>query len=143
VEPDLSRLRSGEIAERVGWVPQNPELGFLTHTVRDEIVHTARRLGRTVDPRAIADAFGLTHLLDASPFRLSGGEQRRLALAAGLAHRPGLVLADEPTVGQDPDTWASVVGWLTSARDAGASVAVATHDPELPRDVTLELGTAP
>jgi len=140
IEPDFSRLRSREIAEKVGWVPQNPELAFLTHTVRDEIAHTARRLGRQVDPHAVADAFGLASLLDTSPFRLSGGEQRRLAVAAGLAHRPGLVLADEPTVGQDPDTWASVVGWLTSARDAGATLAVATHDAELPCDVALDLG---
>jgi energy-coupling factor transporter ATP-binding protein EcfA2 len=142
IEPELARLQSRELAARVGWVPQNPELGFLTRSVREEIAHTAHRLGRAIDVEAVAETFGLADLLEASPFRLSGGEQRRLALAAGLAHRPGVSLLDEPTVGQDPDTWASVVGWMSSARDAGASVVVATHDADIPRDVTLELEEA-
>lgn len=142
VDPDRSRLQSQALAREVGWVPQNPEIGFLTSTVREEIAHTAKRLDRPIDAKAIAEVFGLAHLLEASPFRLSGGEQRRLSLAAAVGHRPGLLLLDEPTVGQDPDTWASVVGWMVSAREAGASVALATHDPDVPRDETIELGTA-
>jgi len=70
----------------------------------------------------------LDHLAGANPFQLSGGEQRRLAVLGALAHRPGVVLLDEPTVGQDRHTWAAVTGWLLATRDAGATVAVATHD---------------
>jgi energy-coupling factor transport system ATP-binding protein len=139
VTPELAKLRSRSLSELVGWVPQSPELGFLERTVRAEIAATGLRLDRTVDVSAVAEVFGLSALLDASPFRLSGGEQRRLALAAGLAHRPGTLLLDEPTVGQDPDTWASVVGWMTFARDAGAAVAMATHDGDVPNDVSYEL----
>src|SRR5690606_8153930 len=74
------RWRSPDLARRVGWVPQNPEHGFLTHRVADEVRLTATRLGRTVDADALLAAFGLDRLADASPYHLSGGEQRRLGL---------------------------------------------------------------
>lgn len=135
VLPELRRKKSAALAAVVGWVPQNPEHGFLTSTVADEISHTASRIGCTVDVAAILEVFGLQQFAGSSPYRLSGGEQRRLALAASLAHRPGIVLLDEPTVGQDPGTWAAVAGWVESARAAGATVAVSTHDADLRLDV--------
>src|SRR5699024_5737778 len=127
----LHRWRSTDLARRVGWVPQNPEHGFLTTTVRDEVLHTGRRLGVPVEVEAVLQVFGLDHLAAANPYQLSGGEQRRLAVAAALAHRPGAVLLDEPTVGQDRATWAAVSGWVMTAARAGASVGVATHDADL------------
>ena len=139
ITPDRSRMSSRDLASQVGWVPQNPEHMFLAHTVRDEVELTARRLGRHLDVDAGLDAFGLTRLANVHPFRLSGGEKRRLAILAGLAHRPGVILLDEPTVGQDPDSWAAVVGWLTSAAAAGAAVIAATHDDALPADAIVHL----
>ena len=132
-------MSSRDLAGQVGWVPQNPEHMFLTHTVRDEVELTARRLGLHIDTAAGLDAFGLAGHADVHPFRLSGGEKRRLAILAGLAHRPGVILLDEPTVGQDPDTWAAIVGWLVSAAEAGAAVVVATHDETLPTDAATSL----
>lgn len=134
VTPELRRWRSPRLAGAVGWVPQNPEHGFLTSTVGDEVRHTAHRLGRAVDVERVLEVFGLARFAESNPYRLSGGEQRRLALAAALAHRPGVVLLDEPTVGQDPGTWAAVVGWIDAARSAGATVALSTHDADLPVD---------
>jgi energy-coupling factor transport system ATP-binding protein len=132
--PALHRLSTRALAADVGWVPQNPEAGFLTDSVESEVMLTASGLQRSIDVSEVLDVFGLSGLARAHPYRLSGGEQRRLALAAALAHRPGLVLLDEPTVGQDPDTWAAVVGWMTSAAEAGCTVALATHDDEVPVD---------
>jgi len=145
ITPDRSRMSSRDLAAQVGWVPQNPEHMFLTHTVRDEVELTARRLGRHIDLDAGLDAFGLVEHADVHPFRLSGGEKRRLAVLAGLAHRPGVILLDEPTVGQDPDAWAAIVGWLASAAAAGAAVVVATHDDSLPADAVtpLVMGVTP
>ncbi|MCD9199915.1 ABC transporter ATP-binding protein [Aeromicrobium wangtongii] len=139
VTPDLRSMRSRALAAIAGWVPQNPEHGFLTRTVADEVAHTSRRLGREADVAAILDVFGLGRFAPSNPYRLSGGEQRRLAIAAGLAHRPGLVLLDEPTVGQDPSTWAAVAGWIEASRDAGATVVVSTHDADLRRDADIVL----
>ncbi|MRJ75862.1 ATP-binding cassette domain-containing protein [Aeromicrobium sp. SMF47] len=139
VTPDMRAMRSRALAAVAGWVPQNPEHGFLTRTVADEVAHSARRLGREVDVDRILDVFGLGRFAPSNPYRLSGGEQRRLAIAAGLAHRPGLVLLDEPTVGQDPSTWAAVAGWIAATRRAGATVVVSTHDADLDRDVDIAL----
>lgn len=123
-----------------GWVPQVPGHGMLTSRVEDEVALTSGRLGRRLDVEAVLDVFGLGALAGRHPHRLSGGEQRRLAVAAALAHRPGACLLDEPTVGQDRLTWAAVVGWATSAAAAGATVVAASHDGSL-LDVADEVVT--
>ena len=131
LDPAPSRWRSPDLASRVGWVPQDPEHGFVTHHVRDEVCVAADRLGRTLDADALLDAFGLAGLGEANPYHLSGGEQRRLALLAGLAHGPRLALLDEPTVGQDRHTWGAIAGIVRSLAARGSGVAIATHDRAL------------
>ena len=124
------RWRSRELAARVAWLPQLPEHALVAATVRDEVAATSRALGRD-DPRpvdALIDALGLGALAGQDPHTLSGGEQRRLGLAAALAHDPQVLLLDEPTVGQDPHTWRQVVDTVRAAADRGTAVVVATHD---------------
>lgn len=126
-------LPATEIAHLVGWVPQWSSSALLARTVLDEVLLTGRTLG-TADEgeaRRLLEVLGLGHLERADPQTLSGGEQRRLAVAAALAHGPAVALADEPTVGQDRGTWAAVVGLLTAHRDRGGAVVAATHDPDL------------
>ncbi len=133
-ERRLHRWRSRELAQRVAWVPQLPEHALVARTVREEVLATSRALrqaGRRADH--LLDALGLSALADRDPHTLSGGEQRRLGLAAALAHGPRLLLLDEPTVGQDRLTWEAVVHTVLAAVQDGAAVVVASHD-----DVLLE-----
>ncbi len=127
------RWRSRDLAARLSWVPQTPEHGIVTSSVLDEALASARACGRDAEVarnRALGllEAFGLSHLSAASPYHLSSGEQRRLMVAAALAHGPYGVLLDEPTVGQDRSTWAVVLGAVSAARTDGCAVAVSTHD---------------
>ena len=135
----LWRLSSTELARRLAWVPQLPEHGLVQHTVLDELLVTSHALNRSNSgghrrgeaedrARALLDVLGLSGLAGASAYHLSGGEQRRLVVAAALVHGPAGLLLDEPTVGQDRLTWAAVMGACQSAVRAGAAIAVATHD---------------
>ncbi len=129
----VAELSSGELAEAVAWVPQWSSSTIITHDVLDELLVTTRALGRDEgDARARAErllaVLGLGHLVHADPRELSGGEQRRLALAAAVLHGPAVLLADEPTVGQDRHTWAAVMGIIAAHRHAGGACVVATHD---------------
>jgi energy-coupling factor transporter ATP-binding protein EcfA2 len=129
------RWTSRDLTARLSWAPQTPEHGVVTSTVREEVRASARASGRAgarADARAdgLLETFGLTHLGSASPYHLSGGEQRRLMVVAALVHGPAGVLLDEPTVGQDRQTWATVLGAVAAARDAGVAVALSTHDAD-------------
>ena len=127
---DLDAL---DLAHAMAWVPQWSSSTIVAGTVLDEVLATSRALGGgdAVDAeraRALLATLGLDHLEHADPRHLSGGEQRRLAVAASVLHGPPVLLADEPTVGQDRRTWAAVVGLVAAYRSAGGAVVAATHD---------------
>ncbi len=126
------RWSSRQLAARISWTPQSPTEAFLATTAGGEIGVTPRALGRAVPtgPRTaeLLDSVGLAGRAGDDPRRLSGGEQRRLALVAALAAGAPVLLLDEPTVGQDRSTWDAVVGAVRGARQAGVAVAIATHD---------------
>ena len=138
---------SASAARRYGWATQHSEESFTARTVLAEVRATGEVLGRD-DPAALAatraradllvDALGLGHLREADPYAVSGGEQRRVVLAAALAHDPDVLLLDEPTVGQDRQTWAAVAGVLDAARQAGSAGVATTHD----RRLAARLGAA-
>jgi energy-coupling factor transport system ATP-binding protein len=133
---ELWELSSRELARHLAWVPQIPEHGMLGRTVLEELLLTSAALGRPepeARQRALAllEVLGLAHLQHVSGHHLSGGEQRRLVVAAAAVHGPAGLLLDEPTVGQDRNTWSAVTGLCVAARAAGAAVAVASHDSEV------------
>ena len=116
LEEVVGRCSPGQVA----LVPQNPEHSFLATTVAEE-----------VGDETLVERAGLAELAAANPYRLSGGEQRRLAIAAALAQAPRLLVLDEPTVGLDAPRRAAVLELLSSAAADGCAVLVASHDPEV------------
>lgn len=119
---------AGTVAgSRPGMVFQNAEHQFLAHTVRAEVAHElSQRAQETVT--AQLRAHRLEHLGDQNPFRLSGGEKRRVSLAAMLAHDRSCLLADEPTLGLDRRDTIATVSALRAAAQGGRCVVFSSHD---------------
>ncbi|OFS37121.1 ABC transporter ATP-binding protein [Corynebacterium sp. HMSC069E04] len=124
--------KSRELADRIGFVFQNPEHQFVARTVAEELRVAPRVMHREVPEARIAElveSLRLGHLLNANPFTLSGGEKRRLSVATALVTAPEVLLLDEPTFGQDPHTFTELVWLLRRMADEGTTIASVTHDP--------------
>lgn len=119
-------------ARHVGVVPQTGGLlPFLT--VEGNIALTQRIAGRAdaARVRALAEELGIAAQLRKRPAELSVGQRQRVAIARALAHRPSLVLADEPTASVHPELADAVLALLKrECATAGAALIVATHDPD-------------
>ncbi|MEJ4121851.1 ABC transporter ATP-binding protein [Corynebacterium macginleyi] len=126
------RWKSRELADRIGFVFQNPEHQFVARTVEEEL-RVAPKVMRVETPEEriaqLVESLRLGHLLKANPFTLSGGEKRRLSVATALVTAPEVLLLDEPTFGQDPGTFVELVGLLRQLVDDGITIASITHDP--------------
>ncbi len=132
---DPWRWRSRELLTRLGTVFQDPEHQFVAGSVADELAIGLRALKRptaeitaTVD--TLLEQLHLTRLAKANPFTLSGGEKRRLSVGTVLATSPAVVFLDEPTFGQDRNTWIDLVRLVTAQLDAGTTVVSVTHDQD-------------
>ena len=80
--------------------------------------------------RALLAELGLGAEVDLLPDQLSGGQRQRVAVARALVHRPGLIVADEPTGSLDAESSDTVVDALLAAqREAGATLVLVTHEP--------------
>jgi len=131
--PSPIRWRSRQLLTRIGSVFQSPEHQFIAQTVRAELAVGPRalRLGPVEVARRVDELLvrlRLDALADANPYTLSGGQKRRLSVATALATRPKMLVLDEPTFGQDANTWRELVEILGELRDAGHAIVAVSHD---------------
>jgi energy-coupling factor transporter ATP-binding protein EcfA2 len=134
------------LRREVGLVFQMPELQLFAASAREDVAFGPRRLGwpEAEVKAAVDDAMGLVGLppnvfAGRHPYALSGGEQRRLALAGVLAMRPRLLLLDEPFVSLDPATRRELSHILACLRSDGITLVLATHDVDLAWSLCDEL----
>jgi macrolide transport system ATP-binding/permease protein len=130
-DASLSRLRNREI----GYIFQSfnllPDLSVVENVCLG-LVYAGEDAERSrATATALATRFGLGDRLTHTPNELSGGQMQRVAIARGLACRPRLILADEPTGNLDTRTGAEIMAMFRRLNAAGHTVVLVTHDPDV------------
>lgn len=134
---DLAKLSEWQLAQlrrrKIGFVFQS--FGLLPLLSAYENVELPLRIAqwgrreRNTRTEECLELVGLTDRKGHRPYEMSGGEQQRVAVARAMAHRPGLILADEPTGELDSGTGAAIFGLLRDiAEQENVGIVVASHD---------------
>jgi len=139
-----------KLSKDVGLVFQNPDHQLFSETVKEELAFSLRNFGYredTIERRVatILETLDLTRYAESSPFVLSGGERKRVALAAVLVWNPKHIILDEPTIGQDYQQKDRLRNFIVQLNAQGKTVIIITHDVEFvaeckPRIVLLSRG---
>ena len=124
-----------KLARNVGFVFQNPDHQLFSETVEDEIAFALKNFGfeESVVEKQVDWALNLLDIAQyrkTSPFMLSGGERKRVALASILAWDPQMVILDEPTIGQDHQQKEKLLQFILQLNAQKKTVVVVTHDVE-------------
>ncbi|MCC6270744.1 MAG: ABC transporter ATP-binding protein [Microbacteriaceae bacterium] len=137
----ISAITLAEAVSHVGLVIQSPfnQISGAKFTVREELAFGLENLGVVREEMvervaAVADLLGITHLLDRSPYALSGGQQQLVAIASMIIMRTPVLVMDEPTSQLDPGGTRMVFDVMSSLRDAGITVVIFEHKLELLRE---------
>lgn len=126
-----------EVRKNVGIVFQFPEYQLFAETVLKDVSYGPKNFGRTEseaeqDAKEALELVGLdASFYERSPFELSGGEKRRVAIAGILALKPQILVLDEPTVGLDASSERSLMLLLQKLHDSGVSIILATHNMDV------------
>ncbi|MCW4046027.1 MAG: energy-coupling factor ABC transporter ATP-binding protein [Candidatus Bathyarchaeota archaeon] len=147
---DTRKASIAELARNVGFVFQNPDHQLFSETVEEEISFALKNFG--FEPGVIEkrldwalNLLGLTQYRKTSPFLLSGGERKRVALASVLAWDPQVLVLDEPTIGQDHQQKENLRQFIIQMQSQGKTVVIVTHDVEFvaecsPRVILMKEG---
>jgi energy-coupling factor transport system ATP-binding protein len=147
---ETAKVSVATLAKKVGLVFQNPDHQLFSETVEEEISFALNNFGydeKTVNERVnwALNLLGLADYRKVSPFMLSGGERKRVALASILAWDPKIVILDEPTIGQDSQQKERLRQFIVQLNRQGKTVIIVTHDIEFvaeckPRVVLMAQG---
>ncbi|MFP3984562.1 MAG: energy-coupling factor ABC transporter ATP-binding protein [Candidatus Bathyarchaeia archaeon] len=132
---DTKTTSVAKLARNVGFVFQNPDNQLFCETVEEEVAFALRNFGfdeTTLKKRVTwaLNLLGLVQYRETSPFMLSGGERKRVALASVLAWNPKVLVMDEPTIGQDYEQKEKLRQFITQLNTQRKTVIVVTHDVE-------------
>jgi energy-coupling factor transport system ATP-binding protein len=122
-------------ATPIGLIMQEPERQFFLNTVYEEVAFALTLRGQPEPKISLAvnrvlSQVGYCGDLNASPFRLSGGQQRRVAIASILIMNPEILLLDEPTVGMDAQGLAVIGAIIAEFRRKKGTVIMVSHDQD-------------
>ena len=147
---DISSMSVAALSRKVGLVFQNPDDQLFSENVEDEIGFALHNFGfsKEVVEKRVDWALNLLDIeryRSSSPFILSGGERKRVALGSVLAWDPEIVVLDEPTIGQDYAQKERLIHFLMQLRTQGKTTIIVTHDVEFvaeckPRIVLMAKG---
>lgn len=132
---ETTKTSVAAIARNVGFVFQNPDHQLFSETVEEEIAFALRNFGFEEDviKKRVTWALNLlalTQYRKTSPFMLSGGERKRVALASVLAWDPKILILDEPTIGQDYQQKEKLRQFILQMKTQEKTVIIVTHDVE-------------
>jgi energy-coupling factor transport system ATP-binding protein len=134
-EVDVSKVSVATLSKNVGFVFQNPDHQLFSETVEEEISFALRNFGfkeDVIENRVTwaLNLLGLTQYRKTSPFMLSGGERKRVALASVLAWDPKILILDEPTIGQDYQQKEKLRQFILQMKTQDRTIIMVTHDVE-------------
>ncbi len=147
---ETTKTSVAALARNVGFVFQNPDHQLFSETVEEEIAFALKNFGyeaAVIEERITwaVNLLGLSQYRKTSPFMLSGGERKRVALASVLAWDPQVLVLDEPTIGQDHRQKENLRQFIMQLQTQGKTIVIVTHDVEFvaecnPRVVLMREG---
>src|SRR5512136_859587 len=132
---ETTKTSVAKLARDVGFVFQNPDHQLFSETVEEEIAFALKNFGfgeDVIENRInwALNLLALSQYRKTSPFMLSGGERKRVALASVLAWDPKILILDEPTIGQDYEQKEKLRQFILQMRTQEKTVIIVTHDVE-------------
>ena len=136
---DTRKATVASLSRNVGLVFQNPDHQLFSETVEAEIAFGLRNFGfdeKTIERRIdwSLNLLNIAQYRKSSPFILSGGERKRVALSSVLSWDPKIVVLDEPTIGQDYSQKEKLRQFIVQMNTQGRTVVIVTHDVEFVAD---------
>lgn len=128
----IYKKATSELVKVLGLSFQNPNDQFFKNNVNDELLAGPKALGKEENDwiAEVKQILELNPLLDKSPFRLSEGEKKRVAVSSVLVMEPKIFILDEPTVGQDGRFRETLARVLSELENRGFTLVIVTHDLE-------------
>jgi energy-coupling factor transport system ATP-binding protein len=147
---ETTKTSVAALSRNAGFVFQNPDHQLFSETVEEEIGFALKNFefeAEIIEKRVswALNLLGLAQYRKTSPFLLSGGERKRVALASVLAWNPNMLILDEPTIGQDYQQKEKLRQFIVQMQAQGKTVVIVTHDVEFvaecnPRVVLMKEG---